>query len=105
MILKGFLDLCPSGPEADQARLEIQQMTAYRAAFATERNESAAHHARDRLSRRFKDELPEITVLAPDRDNRDYRVTSVPMSQQDANKLCDGMTSKKQACWIVPAAG
>jgi hypothetical protein len=44
-------------------------------------------------------------VLAPDSDNRDYRVTSVPMSQQDANKLCDRVTSKKQACWIVPAAG
>jgi hypothetical protein len=105
MILKGFLDQCPSGPEADQARDQMHRMTAYRAALATERNERAAYHTRDRLFRRFKGELPEITVLAPDSDNRDYRVTSVPMSEQDVNKLCDTVTSKKQACWIVPAAG
>jgi hypothetical protein len=105
MTLKGFLDQCPSGPEADQARVEIQRMTGYRAAFATERNQRSAHLARDRLVRHFKDELPEIIVLAPASDNHDYRVTTVPMSEQDANKLCDSVTSKKQACWIVPAAG
>jgi len=102
MTLKGFLDQCPSGPEADQARLEIRRMTSFRAAFAVARNQGSARRTRDRLVRRFKD-LPEIIVQVPGQDDRDYRVTSMPMSEQQANTLCDLVTSKKQACWIVPS--
>lgn len=102
--LRDFLKRYPSGPEADEAHGRLKTMAGYRAEFASARSERFADHDRDVLTKRFGKELPQVVVLEPDKNDRDYRVTSSPMSEREASAACETFRHSGRPCEVVEAA-
>ena len=102
--LQDFLNKYPSGPEADEAHERLKTMAGYRAEFASVRSERFADHERDALTKRFGKELPQVVVLEPDKNVRDYRITSSPMSEREARAACETFRHSGRPCEVVEAA-
>lgn len=102
--LQEFLQKYPSGPEADRARDKLKAIAGYRAEFGTAHTEQLANRERDGLAKRLGKDSQQLIVLAPDANNRDYRLTSAPMSEQDANAACAAVKHAIRSCKVVPAA-
>ncbi len=100
-----FLNKYPFSPEAAQARDKLRAMTGYRAEFGTARSQRVADKERDALRRRFTKELSRIDVLAPDAKDRDYRITSAPMSAKEAGATCETLKHAGRSCTVVQLAG
>ena len=103
--LQGFLQKYPSGDEADRARDKLKQLAGYRAVLGTAPTQQAADRKRQELAKRFAEDLPSVVVLEPDANNRDYRITSAPMSERDANAACASLAHARQACKVIQSAG
>lgn len=103
--LQGFLQKYPSGDEADRARDELKQLIGYRAELGTARTPEAADRKRQELAKRFAKALPSVVVLEPATKGRDYRITSGPMSERDANAACANLAHARQACKVIRSAG
>lgn len=103
--LEEFLQKYPSGDEADQARDELKKIAGYRAELAMVRTRSTADRERDALARRFGKALQQVVVLGPDGTSRDYRITSAPMSETDANAACVTVKHAGRSCKVVQASG
>lgn len=102
--LQQFLNRYPSGPDADEARDRLKTLAGYRAEFARARSERRADRERDALSKRFDKELRHMVVLEPDRNDRDYRITSPPMSEQGASAACETFRHTGRPCAVVQVA-
>lgn len=103
--LQDFLQKYPTGPEADQAREKLKGLTEYRAELATARSQRAADRERKALAKRFSNDLQKVIVLTPDTNSPEYRITSAPMSEQDADAKCAGIEVEGQSCKVIQVAG
>lgn len=103
--LRAFIDRYPSSSEADEARDKLEVIAGYRAEFGIARSERRADRERDALTKRFGKDLRKVIVLEPDANDRDYRVTSAPMSEQDASAVCATLQHAGRSCTVVQVAG
>lgn len=103
--LQAFLDKYPSGPEADQARNRLTAIAGYRAEFGTARSQRLADRERELLAKRFGKELRQVVVLKPDGKDHDYRITSVPMSEEAAGEACAPLQLEGRSCTVVQVTG
>jgi outer membrane protein assembly factor BamD (BamD/ComL family) len=104
-LLQEFLQKYPSGPEAVQARDRLRAIAGYRAELGMAHTERLAGRERDALAKRFGKELSQVIVLAPDANSREYRITSAPMSEEDANSACAAVKRAGGICNIIEATG
>ena len=103
--LRDFINKYPSSSEADEARERLQAIAGYRAELGTARSERLADRERDALEKRFGRHLRQVVILEPDAKDRDYRITSAPMSEQDATAACETLQHSGRFCTVVQAAG
>ena len=102
--LQAFLQTFPQGPEADQARQKLAAIQSnYRAELGRYRNERAAERKCSELQSRFSKVLVEIDVVPPDSSNKEFRVMSGLLDQQDANSTCTSLKRDHQPCEVVMA--
>ncbi len=102
--LQDFLQKYPSGPEADQARDKLKKIAGYRAELGIAHSQGLADRERDSLAKRFGKNLQQVVVLEPDANSRNYRITSAPMSEHDANAACASVKHAGRSCKVVQAA-
>jgi len=103
--LQAFIDEYPSTSEADEARDRLKVIAGYRAELGTAHTERRAPRERDALTKRFGKELRQVDVLEPDAHDRDYRITSAPMSEQEASAACETLNRAGRSCTVVQVAG
>jgi hypothetical protein len=103
--LQSFLQKYPSGDESDQARAKLKQLTAYRAELGTAHTQKAADHKREELERRLGKIFTTVVIAEPDSTSHEYRITSAPMSEQDANGACARAEKARQTCKVIQSAG
>jgi len=100
--LQDFLKTYNEGPEADQARSQLQTLESngYRVEFATFKDQLDAAKAHDRFKARFGNELSDVVVIPPAGSEARYRVVSAPMSEADANAACAKIKKAHQSCKV-----
>jgi outer membrane protein assembly factor BamD (BamD/ComL family) len=103
--LEEFLQKYPSGPEADQARDSLKTIAGYRAELGIAHSQTLADRKRDALAKRLGKDLQQVVVLAPDANSHDYRITSAPMNEHDANAACATVKHAGQSCKVIQVAG
>jgi outer membrane protein assembly factor BamD (BamD/ComL family) len=103
--LQDFLQKYPTGPEADAARDKLKTLTGYRAELATAHSKQVADRERDSLAKRFSKNFQEVVVLEPDASSHDYRITSAPMSKEDANAACAAVKQSGRSCEVIQVTG
>ena len=103
--LQGFLAKYPQGPEADQARAQLQKLSAeqYRVQLATFREKAQAERARARLQSQYGKVLREVVVVPPGAQDKLNRVDSAPMTHDEAQSACETLKKEKQHCEVVKA--
>jgi hypothetical protein len=101
--LQAFLQKYPQGTEADQARAQLQKLSAeqYRVQLAAFRAKGEAEHLRTRLQARYGSVLHEVVVVPATASDKLNRVSSKPMSQEDAQSACATLKKAKQHCEVV----
>ena len=102
--VQDFLKKYPSGSEADEARDRLKAIAGYRAEFGTARSQRLADRERDALTIRFGKDLRQVVVLEPDANDRNYRITSAPMSERDASAACETIKHAGRSCTVVQVA-
>jgi outer membrane protein assembly factor BamD (BamD/ComL family) len=102
--LRDFLESYPTGMEADAARDKLKMLTGYRAELGTAHSKRFAERERDTLARRFGKSFQPVVVLAPDASSHDYRITSAPMSKEDANAACSTVKQRGGSCEVIQVA-
>lgn len=103
--LEEFLQKYPTGLEADRAHEKLKVLAGYRAELGTAHSEKQADRERDALSKRFGSSFPQVLVLEPDATSHDYRITSAPMSETDANSACASVKQAGRSCKVVQVSG
>jgi hypothetical protein len=103
--LTDFLQKYPTSSEADQAREKLKTLAGYRAELATARSQRAADREKKALAKRLSNDLQIVIVLTPDTHNPDYRITSAPMSEQEADAKCASLKHEGQSCKVIQVAG
>jgi hypothetical protein len=101
--LQDFLQKYPTGAEADAARDKLTMLAGYRAELGTAHNKRLAERERDALAKRFGKNFQQVLVLEPDANSRDYRITSAPMSKEDANAACAAVKQSGKSCEVIQA--
>lgn len=102
-----FLQKYPQGPEADQARAQLQKLTApppmstYRVQLGEFHSRKEAQRARARLEKRFAKVLHQVVVIPASAKSRLERVSSVPMSREAAQMACARLKKSHQHCKVV----
>jgi hypothetical protein len=102
--LQEFLRKYPQGPESNQARAKLNDLS-YRVQLADSRSKAEAERKRAQLQARFGKVLPEIVVVAPTAPDALYHVTSGPMSQATASSACAALERAHQSCKLVQGLG
>lgn len=103
--LQEFLQKYPTGTEADRARDKLKAIAGYRAELGIAHSQRIADRERDALAKRFGRNFQQVVVLEPDANNRDYRIASSPMSEQDAKAGCASVKHAGRSCKVIQAAG
>ena len=103
-LLREFITKYPSSAEADEAREKLQAIAGYRAELGSARSERLADRERDALAKGFRKYLRQLVILGPDAKDRDYRITSAPMSEQEANAACESLRHSGRFCAVVQVA-
>jgi hypothetical protein len=103
--LQEFLQKYPAGTEADHARDQLKAIAGYRAELGIAHSQRLADRERDALAKRFGKNLQQVIVLEPDANSRDYRITSAPMSERDANTACASVKQAGRSCKVIQTAG
>jgi hypothetical protein len=103
--LREFINKFPSSSEADEAREKLETIAGYRAELGAARSERLARRERDALERRFGKDLRQVVILEPDAKDPEYRITSAPMSEQDASAACETLQRSGRSCKVVQTAG
>jgi len=99
--LQDFLQKYPTGMEADAARDKLKVLAGYRAELGTARNKQLAERERDTLAKRFSKNFQQVVVLEPDANSHDYRITSMPMSKEDADAACATVKQSGRSCEVI----
>jgi outer membrane protein assembly factor BamD (BamD/ComL family) len=99
--LQDFLQKYSTGPEADQARAQLEKLQGYRVQLATARDEKAADKARAQLQTKFGGDLHDLVVIPPSGSEKLHRVTSGPMTEDDAKAACAKLKKEHQHCEVV----
>ena len=102
--LQDFIHKYPSSAAADEARDRLKMIAGYRAEFGTAHSLRRAERERDAFTKRFPKDLRQVVVLEPDATDRDYRITSAPMSEQDASAACETIQQAGHFCTVVQVA-
>jgi outer membrane protein assembly factor BamD (BamD/ComL family) len=102
--LQDFLQKYPTGAEADAARDKLKRLAGYRAELGTAHTKRIAERERDALAKRFGKNFQQVVVLEPDANSHDYRITSAPMSQDDANAACATVKQSGRSCEVIQVA-
>jgi hypothetical protein len=103
--LEDFLEKFPTGAEADLARGKLAMLVGYRADLGSFSSRRGAERERARLARRFKKALPQVVILQPGPRDSEFRITSLPMSEQQANGVCAHVASAGSYCEVIQSAG
>ena len=98
--LQGFLQQYPQGPEAEQARAELQKLNGYRVQLGAFRSSKAAERTRSQLASRYGKLLHEVVVL-PSGTDKLNRVSSTPMTQDEARAACAQLKKSRVHCEVV----
>ena len=99
--LRGFIKQYPSSIEAEGAREQLRMIAGYRAELGSAGSERLADRERDALAKRFGKRLRQLVILGPDANDRGYRITSAPMSEQDARTTCETLRNSGRSCAVV----
>lgn len=101
--LEDFLKKYNQGPEVDQARAQLQKLQSegYRVQLASFKDEKAAEKSRDALKARFGSELNDVVVVPPSGTEKQQRVVSAPMTEDDAKAACAKLKKAHQHCEVV----
>jgi len=102
--LQDFLQEYPAGMEADAARDKLKMLAGYRAELGTAHSKRVAERERDTLAKRFGKNFPQVIVLEPDAGSHDYRITSEPMSKEDASAACATVKQSGRSCEVIQVA-
>jgi hypothetical protein len=102
--LRDFINKYPSSAEADEARAKLQAIAGYRVELGSARSQRIADRERDALAKRFGKSLRQVVILEPDAKDRDYRIASAPMSEQDASAACETLQHSGRSCTVILAA-
>jgi len=102
--LQNFISKYPNTSEADEARDRLKVIAGYRAVVGITDSERRAERERDVLTKRFGKDLRRVYVLEPDANDREYRITSAPMSERDAGAACDSLKRAGRYCTVVQIA-
>ena len=102
--LRDFINKYPSSDEADDARDRLNAIAGYRAELGTARSGRLADRERNALAKRFGKDLRQVVILEPHAKDRDYRITSAPMSEQDASAACETLRRSGHPCTVVQTA-
>ncbi len=101
--MQEFMQKYPTGPEADRAREKLKVLAGYRTELGRAHSQRDADRERDVLAKRFAGNFREVVVLQPIANNRDYRIASPPMSEQDANTACASVKRAGRSCKVIQA--
>ena len=99
--LQGFLQKYSSGPEVELAKAQLQKLEGYRVQVAALASAKAAEETRTRLQSKYSNELPKLVVLAPSGAEKLHRVSSEPMTEEDAKAACGKLRKSHQHCEVV----
>ena len=102
--LQDFIQKYPTGAEADAARDKLKMLAGYRAELGTAHTKQLAERERDSLAKRFGKNFHQVLVLDPDANSHDYRITSAPMSKEDANAACAAVKQSGRSCEVIQIA-
>ncbi len=102
--LRDFINKYPSSSEADEARDRLKAIAGYRAELGTAHSERLADRERKALAKHFGKDLRQVVILEPDANDRNYRITSAPMSEQAAAAACETVKHSGRSCTVVQAA-
>jgi outer membrane protein assembly factor BamD (BamD/ComL family) len=102
--LQDFLQKYPTGMEADAARDKLKMLAGYRVELGTAHSKRLAERERDTLAERFGKNFPQVIVLEPDASSHDYRITSAPMSKEEASAACATVKQSGRSCEVIPIA-
>lgn len=101
--IQGFLQKYPQGPEADQARAELQNLTAYRVQLGAFRSKREADTLSARLKSHYGGLLHDVVVLGPSGSVKVNRVRSAGMTEDEAKSACTKLKKAHQHCQVVKA--
>jgi hypothetical protein len=102
--LQAFLQKYPQGPESNEARQRLAALD-YRVQLAVARTRFVAERRRAQIQERFGKLVHGLVVMAPASPRADYRVTSAPMNEADANAACVSLARSHQSCKVVRSEG
>lgn len=98
--LNDFLQKYPQGPEADQARAQLQQLM-YVVQVGAYHSSDLADKARAKLQDRFGKDLQNVVVVPPTGKGKTYHVASADMTQDQAKSACAMLRKQHQTCEVV----
>jgi SPOR domain len=101
--LEAFLQKYPQGPEADQAKARLAQLSGYRVQLATFRSEEQAEKTRDRLQGKYGDVLGSVDIV-PGATEDVHVVRSASMGQGEANNACAKLKRDHLPCEVIKDA-
>jgi outer membrane protein assembly factor BamD (BamD/ComL family) len=101
--LQDFIQKYNQGPEVDQAKAQLQKLQSegYRVALGSFRDEKAADKSRDSLKTKFGGELNDVVVIPPAGTEKQYKVASAPMTEDDAKAACAKLKKAHQHCEVI----
>jgi hypothetical protein len=97
--LEAFLTIYPQGHESNEARAKLKEF--YHLQLADEPGAAAAAHKRAELLRKFRKELSDIVVVAPNAPGAMFRLISGPMSHAAATSTCATLARAHQSCKAI----
>jgi hypothetical protein len=98
--LEGFLQKYSQGPEADQARAKLAQLSGYRVQLATFHSEKQAEKTRDRLQGKYGDVLGSVDIV-PGATANVHVLRSASMGQGEANNACAKLKRDHLTCEVI----
>jgi hypothetical protein len=101
--LEAFLQKYPQGPQADQAKVRLAQLTGYRVQLATFRSEQQAEKTRDRLQGKYGDVLGSVDIV-PGATADVHVLRSASMGQGEANNACAKLKRDHLPCEVIKDA-
>ena len=102
-VLQDYLVRYPQRPEAEQAHIQLEKLDAeeYRVQLAAFREKSEADRVRARLQTRYGRLLHQVVVVSPSPSDKLNRVSSEPMSLDDAQSACATLKKARQNCEVT----
>jgi hypothetical protein len=102
-VLQDYLVRYPQVPRAEQAHVQLDELNAeeYRVQLAAFRRKNEAERVRARLQTRYAELLHQVVVVSPSPADKLNRVSSAPMSLEDAQLACATLKKARQHCEVT----